>query len=164
MRNTTSDISPTHWVKVSSRVYCSTALFAKTRSNFSGLKTRSSVPRTMTLTGLRSRNFSKHLPKTILLAPVSHDLLSHLTPQKRMEYQKPRNYNTLRPLQGRVGIAYHDGTVGATETVGGAHPALSGWSKLRFVEERASFAGNCIRKVTVSFLFAHRRISLNAPF
>src|SRR2546428_13483604 len=100
MRNTTSDISPTHWVKVSSRVYCSTALSAKTRSNFSGLKTRSSVPRTMTLTGLRSMNFSKHLPKNILLAPVSHDLLSRLTPQKRMEYQKPRNYNTLRPLQG----------------------------------------------------------------
>src|SRR5437667_12782210 len=68
MRNTTSDIRPTHWAKVSARVYCSRTWSAKTRSNFAGSKTRSSVPRTMTLTGLRSRNFSKHLPKTILLS------------------------------------------------------------------------------------------------
>src|SRR5215475_566944 len=69
MRNTTSDISPTHCAKVNSRVYCNRALSLNTRSSFSASKMRSSIPRTMTLTGLRSRNFSKHSPRIIVLAP-----------------------------------------------------------------------------------------------
>src|SRR2546422_7768648 len=48
--------------------------------------------------------------------------------------------------------------------VGCALPALSGWSKLRFVEERPFFTENCIQKVTTSFFSFHRRISLDAPF
>src|SRR5215831_20435535 len=69
MRKTTSDISSTQCAKVNSRVYCNKALSLNTRSNFSGAKTRSNIPRTMTLTGLRSRNFSKHSPNIIPLAP-----------------------------------------------------------------------------------------------
>src|SRR5262245_27356671 len=69
MRNTTSDISSTQCAKVNSRVYCNRALSLNTCSNFSGSKTRSRIPRTMTLTGLRSRNFSKHSPNLIALAP-----------------------------------------------------------------------------------------------
>src|SRR5262249_41951247 len=44
-------------------------LSLNTRSNFSGSKTRSRIPRTMTLTGLRAKNFSKHSPNIITLAP-----------------------------------------------------------------------------------------------
>src|SRR5215813_5970014 len=99
MRKTTSDISPTPCAKVSSRVYRTRALSLNTCSNFSGSNTRSSVPRTMTLTGLRSMNFSKHSPKIISLAPGAFHCCGAF-PCKPLSQQSLCNHGRFPPLQG----------------------------------------------------------------
>src|SRR5262249_12981701 len=84
-----------------SRVYCTRALSLNTCSNFSGSNTRSSVPRTMTLTGLRSMNFSKHSPKIISLAPGAFHCCGAF-PCKPLSHQRLCNHGRFPPLQSSV--------------------------------------------------------------
>src|SRR5262245_59704473 len=93
MRNPTADITSTQYAKVNSRRYCNRALSVNPRANFSGAKTPSSIPRTLTLTGLRSRNFSKPSPQILSLAPGAFPSCGTF-PCKPLSPQNLRNHES----------------------------------------------------------------------